>query len=145
MKKMDDKSSQKYCSTLCLAPIIGIFIGFLLGWIVHYTMPTNHGQPDELIDLASRLFVLMFSLFGWAAGLVAQQKKIYCAGSHPADDVSNLKNYLCIVGAAAILIVAAAFLRNGSMIPYFTMTASFLAIFWGEVKYETPLYGLFGE
>jgi hypothetical protein len=53
-------------------------MGFWLGWYLHYR---NQSQThSEAYDIASRLFMLWFGVFGWAIGTVARLSKLYCGG-----------------------------------------------------------------
>src|ERR1700688_2955690 len=65
----------------CLAPVIGISIGSLFGWVLHFVI-----HPSLTADVAVRVFMIMFAIFGWAMTAVIDQKKLHCGGTEQIDE-----------------------------------------------------------
>src|SRR5436190_23708905 len=91
----------------CLSPVIGIFVGSLFGWFLHFVIR----QSDTTADVAVRIFMTMFAAFGWAVTTVINGKKLHCGGTERIDKETRQRYRwqapIAIALAAATLVLIA--------------------------------------
>src|SRR5438067_18185 len=98
----------------CLAPVLGIFTGWLVGWIIHATV-----HPTGITDFAIRFFVLVFSVSGWAVATVLQNKKLYCGGTQVLDRETRHRYFIGMWPALIIVVLSPFFLLTHIWYIYF--------------------------
>lgn len=119
----------------CFFPIGGLFIGFILGWVLYtYLQPS-----DEIGLLALRLLNLTFGILGWSFGIVLQSRKLYCCGQDPLDRNSKRKYSFLGLFCIAIIIIGSVALALKDYPLYFGMILILGALIGGEIGWGNPL------
>jgi hypothetical protein len=112
----------------CLAPVIGIFLGSLLGWIIDALV-----HPIGFASFAVRLFMLIFGIFGWAVATVVAGKKLHCGGTQRIDTATRQKYGWQSALAVFFVILAPMLLMTHLWYFYFPVMFILFACFIGEV------------
>jgi len=132
---METNDSQK--GLRCFYPVAGIAVGFVVGWILHYVVPKPTGWA-EMVDAAGRLFMLTFGLFGWAFGVVLDNRKLHCGGTRELDTPTRHRYRIECVMGMALVVFAAVFLATTRLVFYFLTTFLLVCVLAGEIGYDSP-------
>lgn len=132
------ESSPENRGLRCFFPTLGILIGFALGWVLHFIIPTPPSAATY-IDAATRFFMLLFGLFGWAAGTILDGRKLHCGGTKGLDDAAKRRYQLGALVILALLVLAVAFLATARLSFYFATTLLLLCLLSGEIAWGAPL------
>jgi ABC-type antimicrobial peptide transport system permease subunit len=112
----------------CLAPVIGIFSGFAVGFVIHFFVP-----PSGTMDFAVRLLTLFLGILGWAVSVVIDGKKLHCGGTQELDH-STRKKYRCQIPVVlAFLVLVPFLLLKENWWLYFLVMFFVLGSFVGEI------------
>lgn len=117
----------------CLGPAGGIFLGFIMGWILYFTLPHSLAM-----DTAARFYSLLFGLLGWAFAVLIQGKKLYCGGTELADEESRSKHLLYVIVVLLGTAVITLFIAKEWLTQYFLVVAIIGAILVGEIGWGKP-------
>jgi len=119
----------------CFSPLLGIFLGFVFGWLMYVYMP--HNWPT---DVAARTFSLLFSLLGWGIGvIVGQRRRLHCGGTRPIEtETDSQRHYVVVIIAVFVAVIEVFFLAREMYIFYTIIFVIALAMFAGEVGWGDP-------
>jgi len=122
----------------CFYPILGIVLGFILGWALHFAVP-KPAKEAEFVDLATRLLMVLFGIIGWAAGIVRDKRKLHCGGTQDLDAVTKKRYFSLFLFGIALLILATVFLATTRLALYFATILLILLVLTGEIGWGSPL------
>ena len=125
----------------CLAHLVGIFIGSMLGWALFFLSPDFASEKITASDIGARFYGLAFGLYGWGIAIViGQNKSLFCGGTKEfkSEDRSRLSVFAVV--SLALLIVGAASLVLGHYRTYSVIWVILMFGFLGEVGWANPLY-----
>ena len=125
----------------CLAPIIGVIVGFGLGVLVAKSVPSQW-QSGELAFWAPRLLGLVASVYFWGIGTLARGNRLYCGGLMRMSDSDKTRYW--IGGTIAFFAYTGLMLTyaNAHLLGYLVLMFLLLAAFVGEVGWGRPLHGI---
>jgi hypothetical protein len=84
--------------------VLGIGVGFYLGWALHFLVPKPAGK-EELVDAGTRFLMLHFGLIGWAIGTVLDNKSLHCGGTKDLDEGAKTRyKSFCVPGQVLALL-----------------------------------------
>jgi hypothetical protein len=117
----------------CFAPVVGIFLGSLLGWFLHFLF-----KSLAEADFAVRLFMIVYGIFGWGVSTALSGKRLHCGGTLEADTAT--KRRYGVQGAIAFFLVLLAplLLVSQAWFFYFPLMFVLVACFCGEVGWGKP-------
>jgi len=121
----------------CLAPLIGIFVGFSVGWVFHFALPKS-----KEVDVACRLYTLVFGAVGWAGAVVVRGKQVHCGGTRNSDAQAKNRYIIGFWVILPCLVLAALFLACSWFFWYYLLLAVLAAIVVGEAGWGSPFFGL---
>lgn len=127
---------------ICLAPIGGILLGFAAGWAMSYMLryqgAVDLTNPTDPVDMAGRSCSLVFSIFGWAIGVVVRNKRLYCGGTEDRHPRENTRYVLW--GSLIVFLAFFAFYALGAqMYLYYSILAALIAlVLCAEVGWGSP-------
>jgi peptidoglycan/LPS O-acetylase OafA/YrhL len=121
----------------CFYPILGIVLGFALGWALHFAVP-KPPKEAEFVDIATRLFMVIFGIIGWAAGIVRDKRKLHCGGTKELDAVTKKRYFTLSLFGLAFLILATVFLATTRLVFYFVTILLILLVLVGEIGWGSP-------
>ncbi len=120
-------------SIKCLAPVIGIFVGSMFGWFLHFLI-----RPSTAADVAVRVFMIMFGIFGWAVTAVIVGKKLHCGGTEVIDEVTRQRYRWQAPIALFLLASALTLVSTERWIAYYGCMFVLVSSFVGEVGWGRP-------
>ncbi len=132
------ESASKQRRIQCFYPILGIVLGFALGWALHFAVP-KPPKEAELVDIATRLLMVLFGIIGWAAGIVRDKRKLHCGGTKELDAVSKKRYFTLFLFGLVFLILATVFLATTRLVFYFATILLILLVLVGEIGWGSPL------
>jgi peptidoglycan/LPS O-acetylase OafA/YrhL len=133
---MENTSQQR--GIQCFYPVLGIAVGFALGWALHFAVPKPPNEA-EFVDVATRLLMVLFGLVGWAAGIVVDNRKLHCGGTKELDELAKKRYVPLFLIGLALLILATVFLATTRLTFYFATILLILLVLVGEIGWGSPL------
>ena len=116
----------------CFYPLLGLASGFFIGWLLNYRLP-----PDYAIE--GRFYMLLFSCFGWAWGVVLRKNHLFCGGMlRCIDNKTVFHNITILALTIPLFIVMTIFLLSGEIIKYYFLFALLGAILVAKVAWNKP-------
>lgn len=114
------------------APIIGIFLGYIAGWIIYVYL-----KDLGVNEVAIRAYTLVFSFVGWSLGIMVQGRKLHGGGINKIDESDAGKYSLFFVSMFIFMILSSIFISGGdvsySSVPLVLVVAGlFGEIGWGD-------------
>lgn len=117
----------------CLAPVIGIFLGSLLGWITDALL-----HPVGVASFAVRLFMIVFGIFGWAVATIVDGKQLHCGGTLKLDRETRQRYRLHGIIAFFLVVLAPMLLFTQLWFLYFPCMFVLIVCFVSEVGWGSP-------
>jgi hypothetical protein len=119
----------------CLGPVAGIFIGSAVGLSLSLFL-----QPSFLVDLAIRLFEIMFGVIGWALStILVNQAKLHCGGTQRLDAPTRQRYNRWAMFMLPLLVLVVAFLVSRLWPLYFLSVALLTFCFLSEIVSGSPM------
>ncbi len=136
MKQAEGNTAMK-----CLAPLVGIFSGSMLGWALFFLSPDFASEKITVGDICARLYGLAFGFYGWGIAIViGQNKSLFCGGFNEFMSEDRLRISGLAVVSVVLLIVDAGLLVKGHYEIYSVIWVILMFGFLGEVGWANPLY-----
>lgn len=117
----------------CLAPVIGIFAGSMFGWFLHFII-----QPSPAADVAARVFMVVFGVFGWAATALIDGRKLHCGATEKIDPETRHRYRWQAPVVLCLVCTALALLCTQRWYPYYGCMFVLFTCFIGEVGWGKP-------
>jgi hypothetical protein len=118
----------------CLAPVIGIFAGVLVGWFLHFVV-----GPSPITDFAVRLFEVIFGIVGWAfTTILISQKKLHCGGTQRLDQATRSRYVVWGIMLLTLIVLAPVLLITRMWFLYFPCMGVLTFCFVGEIISGSP-------
>src|SRR5258706_10654751 len=134
---MDQPSSTQIWK--CFGPLIGIFLGFMMGWVLYFISPDSSLDQMTANDVAARTFSLLFSLYGWGLFIViAQRKKLHCGGTQDLKDGEDPRLGVFCAVSVFFLVVAALLVGSAHFTVYAVVFVLSLGSLAGEIGWGDP-------
>ena len=119
----------------CFIPVLGIFLGLLLGWILHFLVDV----ADPSIDLLLRLNTFLFGVAGWAAATVMQGKKLHCGGTLPSDEIDTRRYAVLFLACLFFFILSVVLAVKGLPWLGYPVALVLVSLLIGEIGWGNPL------
>lgn len=120
----------------CLTTLMGLSIGFALGWTFHFIIPSD---GSEVYDAATRLLMFLFGVLGWAfTEILGHDRQLHCGGTKPLDTAARQRYVKWGAIGMPTVLLAVGFISSGHLFFYFLayLVIAFLLI--GEICWGDP-------
>jgi len=120
----------------CLTTLSGISVGFALGWVFHFIVPSDGSVS---FDAATRLLMFFFGIYGWAfTEVVGHDRQLHCGGTKPQDAASRQRYWKWGTIWIATAFLAVGFISSGHLYLYFFAYLVLIFLLIGEICWGDP-------
>lgn len=125
---------------LCLAPFLGLAIGFVMTPLISEVFTPDSWRGDWRETLLPRGLGLNLSLFLWTLFVVVARKmKLHCGGTVQMTDEDWVPHYVYLVCFGALCFLAFGFFATGQLTNFLLSLALGISLIVGIVAWGSPL------
>ena len=119
----------------CISPIIGMFIGSTVGFIIFILLPDDANFVQEM---GARFYAFLFSIIGWLISLLARGKCFYCGGLKDLNTTVRGKHNVLLLFLIAGMVFLPLLLFQNELAYFYGIAFILTGIILGEVGCNSP-------